>query len=833
MSLATRLLMALGRHVRQAVLSSRSTVAGWLERLGVPVPVMMVVGFGSLLLAAAVTVATGLVQYANVETKLRAYSTNELDSLHALVVTVMERRLSDSNDVAIGVFNELIARRNLTYPGRIWTVWSPQVTRFMAETAPQERPKVPKDWVDEAALNSGLPVGRFVGDGYRFSMPIILGVTRGAEQKACHVCHQQNMGLHDGEVIAVFSSRLPAAQEFAALRQLMVDVAGASLLGAVIVVLLAGVVLTQRQRARRKLDEQHLRFHAAVDNMRQGLLMCGYDGKVMVANRRFCEITGLPTDAIQPGMSYRELTQQLVSLGGIRPEELAEIRSSRKEKIARKETSSFVWKLMDGRSFTVIHHPIDGGWLSTYEDITEKRATEERIAHLAGHDGLTDLANRVLFHDKLEQAILQTRRGGLLALHFLDLDRFKAVNDTLGHPIGDRLLQAVAGRLLGSVRKTDTVARLGGDEFAILQIPRKLPNDAIGFAGRLIELVEAPFDIDGHLINVGTSIGIAFAPQDGKDAEHLMRCADLALYRAKTEGRGVYRLFDAEMESAMQTRHALEADLRKALQAGQFEVFFQPFIDTQTRTISGCEALLRWRHPTRGLVPPDHFIPISEETGLIVPIGEWVLRQACSAAAGWPDGRKVAVNLSPVQFKSPHLVAAIVNALHEAGLHPARLEVEITETVLLQDTDTTLATLRRLRELGIQIAMDDFGTGYSSLSYLRRFPFDRIKIDQSFVRDLGKRSDSVAIVQAVAGLAKELGIAVTAEGVETRQQFDTLERAGCTELQGYLFSRPVPADMLIHLPATISFGEDVLSASGAPGAVVTGRQPRSEVVALA
>jgi diguanylate cyclase (GGDEF)-like protein len=374
----------------------------------------------------------------------------------------------------------------------------------------------------------------------------------------------------------------------------------------------------------------------------------------------------------------------------------------------------------------------------------------------------------------------------------LDLDQFKAVNDTLGHPIGDALLQAVGARLLECTRETDTVARLGGDEFAIVQAPIDRPIDATIFAERLIGLLEEPFEIAGHHIVIGTSIGIAYAPQDGLDPDQLLKCADLALYRAKGDGRSVYRLFHAGMDAQMQARRILELSLRHALKAGQFELFYQPFIDLQDRTVSGFEALLRWRHPDTGIIPPNEFIPVAEETGLIVPIGEWVLRRACAAAASWAGEMRVAVNLSPVQFRSRDLVATVASALRDAGLAPDRLELEITETVMLQDTDATLATLHHLQGLGVRIAMDDFGTGYSSLSYLRRFPFDRIKIDQSFVHDMCSKQDCGAIVRAVAGLSNELGMATTAEGVETTDQLDAITLAGCTEVQGYLFSPAVP-----------------------------------------
>jgi diguanylate cyclase (GGDEF)-like protein len=432
------------------------------------------------------------------------------------------------------------------------------------------------------------------------------------------------------------------------------------------------------------------------------------------------------------------------------------------------------------------------------QNMVKGRRLASKIEHLAHHDALTDLPNRVLFHEKLEQALRYARRGRLLALHFLDLDQFKAVNDTLGHHIGDRLLQVVAERLLDGLRETDAVARLGGDEFAILQTAIESPLDAIGFAERVIKMFAQPFEVGEHQIVVGVSIGIAFAPQDGLEADQLLKCADLALYRSKSDGRGIFCLFHAEMDARMQARRVLELDLHQALRADEFELFYQPLIDLRTRQVAGFEALLRWRHPTRGLVSPDQFVPLAEETGMIVPIGAWVLREACATAANWPGGLKVAVNLSAVQFKSHNLVADTVAALRESGLPADRLELEITETVMLNDTDATLATLHQLREMG----------------YLRRFPFDRIKIDQSFVRELGKRPDCMAIVRAVATLGSDLGMAITAEGVETRQQLETLEQAGCTEIQGYLFSRPIPGGQVIDLLRKMANAEDMVPLCG-------------------
>jgi len=789
-----------------------------VDASGAPDRAVTIAAVASVALGAALVTGVGLFCHAKIETRLQAYSENELGSLHALVVSAMEHRLTDTNDVAIGVFNQMIARRNLGYPGKVWTVWSPQVAGFMARTAPQEAAKIPQDAMDTAVLRSGRPAGRFVDGGYRYSLPIVLGVTRGAEQEACHTCHQQNMGLHDGDVIAVFSSLLPTAHEFGALRGLVTEMAAASLLGAVAVALAVGIIADRKERRRHEFDTQLGRFNAVLENMLQGVLLCEASGTVLAVNRRFCEIVSLPAGAVKPGMSYTELTHLLISSGTMGAKEVDDIRRSRRELVERGLSETFVWKLMDGRSFAVAHRPVKDGWLTTYEDITERCAAHARVEHLARHDVLTNLANRALFSENLDEAILRTRRGGLFALHLLDLDRFKAVNDTLGHPAGDRLLQAVAARLLVGLRETDTFARLGGDEFAILQAPIRAPEEATGLAQRLIGLIRAPFEIDGHPISVGLSVGIGIAPQDGQDGEQLLKCVDMALYRAKADGRGVYRLFDAEMDASHQARSVWADELRQALNSGQLELFYQPLVEMRTGKVSGYEAILCWRHPTRGVVQASHFVPLAEALGLIEPIGEWVLRTACAAAATWPDGAKVTVSLSAAHFRSGGLTAAIVGSLREAGLPPQRLELGIGDTVMLQDNEAAWGTLQMLRDIGIAIAMHDSGAGHSTLSHLRRFPFDRIKIAQSYVRDLGEREDGIAFVRAVAALGRELGIAVTAEGVETRQQFDALEQAGCSEAQGCVIGHAVPGDMVPGLPPTMSFIKDGPLPSGNPDA---------------
>ena len=435
-----------------------------------------------------------------------------------------------------------------------------------------------------------------------------------------------------------------------------------------------------------------------------------------------------------------------------------------------------------------------GGWVATHEDITERQRAEARIAHMARHDALTDLANRVLFREKMDEALtrLDRKKEGFNVFVF-DLDLFKAVNDTLGHPVGDALLKAVAQRLRQTVRDIDTVGRLGGDEFAILQpVDKDQRQEAIALAGRLIKTIGAPYQIEGHQIVIGISIGIALAPADGTDATQLLKNADLALYRTKTEGRNDYRFFEDKMDASARLRRALEMDLRNAIVREEFEIHYQSIINVTSLQTCCAEALVRWRHPERGLIPPDKFISLAEEIGVIGALGEWILRKACTDAAAWPSHIKLAVNLSAAQFRSENLVGMVKNALQVSGLAVGRLELEITESVLLQKSAGTIDTLHRLKELGLNIVLDDFGTGYSSLSYLRMFPFDKIKIDKSFVQEMPYRADCAAIVSAVTSLGRSLHIDTTAEGVETPEQFKLLQAAGCTQAQGYLFAKPKP-----------------------------------------
>jgi diguanylate cyclase (GGDEF)-like protein len=542
-----------------------------------------------------------------------------------------------------------------------------------------------------------------------------------------------------------------------------------------------------------EVRKQYERLNAAINNMPQGLCMFDADLKLIICNDRYAEIYALPAKHTVAGTSLRSILEDHVATGTC-PEHTDDYVQKRLAAVGQRKPYYFVNELRDGHAIAVSFQPMaDGGSVTTHEDITERRQAEARIAYMAHHDSLTDLPNRVRFREQMVKALHRVERGETLAVLCLDLDDFKAVNDTLGHPIGDALLQAASDRLRTCVRTTDIVARLGGDEFAIVQTGVEQPVDSTALATRLIKAMSEPFEIEGHQLVVGASIGIAIAPNDGSDPDRLMKNADMALYRAKEDGRGIYRFFEPEMDAKMQIRRALELDLRKALALEEFEVFYQPLIMLETGEISGFEALLRWRHPQRGLVSPADFIPLAEEIGLIGPIGTWVLKQACIEAASWPLNVKIAVNVSPVQFKNCTVVLDVIAALGASGLSPHRLELEITEAVLLQDTDGTVSTLNQLRALGVRISMDDFGTGYSSLGYLRKFPFDKIKIDRSFIRDLSDKPDSVAIVRAVTGLSSALGISTTAEGVETQEQLQQLRDEGCTEVQGYLFSEAKPA----------------------------------------
>jgi diguanylate cyclase (GGDEF)-like protein len=549
-----------------------------------------------------------------------------------------------------------------------------------------------------------------------------------------------------------------------------------------------------------ELQYQNMRFAAAVDNMSHGLCMFNADRRLIICNKQYATLYGLPVGLMTPGTSLKEILDYRMA-HGLHPVEGKEAYLRRRFELAAAGVEEIdTVELKDGRIISIHHQPMpDGGWVSTHQDVTEQRRNEERIRHLARHDALTDLPNRMLFRESMEAAEGRIRRGEAIAVLCIDLDYFKSVNDTLGHSIGDAVLKEVAVRLKNCCRGADIVARLGGDEFAVLIGPLRKASVAARLCDRIVKSIAEPFEIGDHRILIGASIGIAVSPDDGLDATTLMSNADLALYRAKSEGRSTFHFFEQGMDAALQERRAIEVGLRHAVANGDLRLVFQPFLSLADNRVSGLEALLRWYHPDRGMIAPEAFVPVAEESGLIVPIGEWVLREACAAAAAWPEHIHVAVNLSPVQFRNRNLVQHVKEALAAARLAAERLELEVTETLLVGESQGILKTLHELREIGVKISMDDFGTGYSSLSYLRKFPFDKIKIDRTFVHELANAGDGIAIVKAVIGLGRSLGISTSAEGVETEAQLELVRAQGCSEVQGFFFSPPLPASAVGRL----------------------------------
>ncbi|WP_128930533.1 EAL domain-containing protein [Bradyrhizobium zhanjiangense] len=555
----------------------------------------------------------------------------------------------------------------------------------------------------------------------------------------------------------------------------------------------------QLEDSQQELQDQTVRLDTAINHMVEGLCMFDAEKRLVVCNERYARLYRLPPELLRTGTSHTEIIRHRIVKGilkGDSSEGAAEQFISKLAALPFDAVSSRIDEFADGRLIRVTRQPMTGGgWVATHLDVTAQRRSEAKITHMAQHDALTDLPNRVLLRERMEHAIAVTRNGGLdLAVLMLDLDRFKEVNDTLGHPAGDSLLRAVAARLRECTTETALIARLGGDEFAVIDYVTNPAVEAAALAENIRKALCEPFDLGDHRVTVGTSIGIAIAPRDGNDSDVIMKSADLALYSAKSGGRGAFRFFEPELDELMHARRNLERDMRDALAGRQFELHYQPFVSAATGKTIGFEALLRWHHPQRGLVLPSEFIPLAEETGLIVPLGEWVLRTACAEAAKWPAYVRIAINLSPAQFRSTELVPVVVGALASSGIAPHRLELEVTETVIMHDSDAVFAVLAQLRELGVRIALDDFGTGYSSLSFLQRFPFDKVKIDRSFVGELSSaRAEAHHLARAVVRFAVSLGKTTTAEGVETKEQLDILREEGCAETQGYYFSRPMPA----------------------------------------
>ena len=600
-------------------------------------------------------------------------------------------------------------------------------------------------------------------------------------------------------IIATTTVSTALADWKAQTRFLIVAAALAALVIAFTLSLIVRKLSKQHKRAEMRLALEKRRLDTAINNMTQGLLLYDSSARIVVCNQRYIEMYGLSPDVVKPGCNFRDVIAHRKETGSFEGD-VDDFCSTVLRNVAQGKVTHTVLESLDGRSIQIVNRPlVAGGWVATMEDITERQRSDERIAHLAHYDALTDLPNRALFREQLEQALKRVQRGEQLAVLYIDIDEFKSVNDTLGHSVGDELLKAVADRLRGCLRKTDFVARLGGDEFAIIQTELERPADATELVTRIYEAIRAPYECVGHLITTDASIGIALAPEDGTDLDQLLKNADLAMYGAKADGRRTYRFFEPGMDARVKALRTLELDLRQAITDGGFEIHYQPLVNLRDNKVTGCEALLRWRHPKLGMISPAAFIPVAEDTGLINQLGEWVLTTACAEAATWPDHIRVAVNVSPVQFRSQTLALKVAAALAASGLPANRLELEITEAVLIRDDEAALALMHQLRKLGVRIALDDFGTGYSSLSYLQRFPFDKIKIDRCFIKGIAEPDGSPSIVQAVVNIAAERNMTTTAEGVETEQQLEILRKLGCTEMQGYLFSPAIPASDILQL----------------------------------
>mgnify|MGYP001796280839 CR=1 FL=1 len=533
---------------------------------------------------------------------------------------------------------------------------------------------------------------------------------------------------------------------------------------------------------------------AAISHMAQGLVVYNANSELVFHNAAYRAIYKLRKEDLYHSMPIGKVIERQALSLGLAAEGVAEFNSPYSQNTTR--SWSAIRRLPDGRSVQMSRRSMRAGYfVVTHEDITDRVKMENEIRYAANHDNLTGLANRKAFLDNLEVGLKRARRGESIALLAIDLDGFKAINDTHGHAIGDKVLKLVADRIRATARDTDVASRFGGDEFSIIQLPAQDVSDAERLSARIVDALAAPFSVDGQTLIVGASVGVALADEGTKDIESLMQNADLALYRAKTDGKGCYRFFDDKLNQIMRRRRIVEARMRSAVENEQFALYYQPIVNVESRRVESVEALLRW-NDNGNWISPGEFIPIAEQTGMIIPLGDWVIQEACRQAAQWPKHVNVSVNVSPLQFRTNRLVGVLQDALASTGLEPSRLKIEITESLLIDETADVVATLHAIDDLGVRFALDDFGTGYSSLRYLTSFPFNRLKVDRSFVSDLPKSSQHLAIVRAAAALGRDLGIETVVEGVESPHQLAAVRAAGCKHIQGFYFARPTPPEAL-------------------------------------